>query len=161
MRPRQQELRQRVGHGAWLTQRDLTLEPIPAALTAAPLPRRRRLRCAEVGADHLGIGAHLLGRAGGDHLAEVEHHHPVGEVHHHAHVVLDQRDGEPPLVAEVEDEAGHVLLLLGVHARHRLVEQEQLGVERQRAAELDALLQAVGEGARPGDGGCLRSRGSR
>ncbi len=45
----------------------------------------------------------------------------------------------------VEDEAAHVLLLLEVHAGHRLVEQQQLRLHGERAAELDALLQAVGQ----------------
>ena len=35
---------------------------------------------------------HLGRRAVGDLLAVVEHHDAVGQVHHHAHVVLDQRD---------------------------------------------------------------------
>src|SRR6185295_9100140 len=40
-----------------------------------------------------------------------------------------------------------------VHARHRLVEQHQLGLRGERAAELDALLQAVGQPSdrRPAD----------
>ena len=78
-------------------------------------------------------------------LAVVEHHDAVGDVHHHAHVVLDQHDGGAELVVDVEDEAAHVLLLLDVHAGHRLVEQQQLGLRGERAAELDALLQAVGQ----------------
>ncbi len=36
---------------------------------------------------------HLGGRAVGDLDAVVEHHDAVGQIHHHAHVVLDQRDG--------------------------------------------------------------------
>jgi hypothetical protein len=45
----------------------------------------------------------------------------------------------------VDDEAAHVLLLLEVHAGHRLVEQQQARLHGQRAAELDPLLQAVGK----------------
>ena len=51
----------------------------------------------------------------------------------------------PYWLVHVEDEAAHVLLLLEVHAGHRLVEQQQLRLHRQRPAELDALLQAVGQ----------------
>src|SRR5712671_6059014 len=43
----------------------------------------------------------------------------------------------------VDDVARHVLLFLQVHAGHRLVEQEQIGLHGERAAELDPLLQAV------------------
>ena len=71
----------------------------------------------------------------------------VRDVHHDAHVVLDHHHRGPALLVDVEDEAGHVLLLLGVHAGHRLVEEEELRLERERARELDALLEAVGERA--------------
>ena len=39
----------------------------------------------------------------------------------------------------------HVLLLLEIHAGHRLVEQQEIGLHRERAAELDPLLQPVGQ----------------
>ena len=71
----------------------------------------------------------------------------VGEVHHDADVVLDQRDRRAAAAVGLDDEPAHVLLLLEVHARHRLVEQQERRLHRQRAAELDALLQAVGQGA--------------
>src|SRR5512132_1205755 len=109
--------------------------------------RRRGLGLAEIGLDDLGIGADLVGRALGDLLAHVQHRHPVRDVHDHSHVVLDEDDGRAPLLVDVEDEARHVLLLLVVAAAHRLVQQQDLGVEGQRPAELDALLQAVGQRA--------------
>ena len=105
------------------------------------------MRHAEIGVDHLLVALDLVGRAVGDLAAVFEHDHAVGQVHHHAHVVLDQRDGGAELLVHVEDEARHVLLLLEVHAGHRLVEQQQLRLHRERAAELDALLQAVGQPA--------------
>jgi hypothetical protein len=89
--------------------------------------------------------AHFLRRAVGDLAAVVEHHHPVADVHHHAHVVLDQHDGGAELVVDVEHEAAHVLLFLQVHAGHRLVQQQELRLGGERARELDALLQAVGQ----------------
>ena len=106
-----------------------------------PLP----LACAEVGRDHGRVALHLGRRAFGDLAAAVEHHDLVGDVHHHAHVVLDQDDGDAALLVHVEDVARHVLLLVLVHAAHGLVEQQDLGLQRQRAAELDALAQAVGQ----------------
>jgi hypothetical protein len=59
--------------------------------------------------------------------------------------VLDEDHGQPQLPARVEDVARHVLRLLEVHARHRLVEQQQLGLHRQCPAQLDALLDAEGQ----------------
>ncbi len=93
------------------------------------------------------LRAHLVRRAVADLAAVVEHDHPVGDVHHDAHVVLDQHDRRAELVVDVEDEAAHVLLLLDVHAGHRLVEQQQRRLGRERARELDALLQSVRQAA--------------
>ena len=58
--------------------------------------------------------AHLVRRAVADLAAVVEHHDVVGEVHHHADVVLDQYHGGAELAVDVEDEAAHFSLLLGV-----------------------------------------------
>src|SRR3990167_5963529 len=101
--------------------------------------------CTEVRADDFFVVAHFVGCAVADLLAVVEHHHAIADVHHHAHVVFDQHDGGAELVVDVQHEAAHVLLLLDVHAGHRLVEQQHLGLHRQRAAQVHALLQAVGQ----------------
>src|SRR5262245_13982455 len=101
---------------------------------------------AQVRFHHDRILLDLGGRTLGDLLAEVEHGHPVGDVHDHAHVVLDHHHREALHLLDVEDEAHHVLRLLGVHPRGRLVEQQQDRLERQRAGKLHALLQSVGQG---------------
>ena len=61
--------------------------------------------------------------------------------------MLDEGDGRADQSVGLEDEAAHVLLFLEVHARHRLVEQQELGLHGERPAEFDPLLQAVGQGA--------------
>src|SRR6267154_2609053 len=104
--------------------------------------RRGRLG-AEIGELDLGVPPHLLRRPLGDLAAEVEDVDAVGKVHDDAHVVLDHEDRGALLLVHVEDEAGHVLLLLVVHAGHRLVEEEELRLERERPRKLHALLQAV------------------
>src|SRR5262245_37092425 len=73
------------------------------------------VRDAEVRVDHALVAAHLIGRAVCDLAAIIEHHHAVRQIHHHAHVVLDQHHRRAHLVIDVEDEAAHVLLLLEVH----------------------------------------------
>ena len=103
------------------------------------------MRQAEIGVDDGRVGADLVRRAVGDLAAIIEHDDAVGDVHHDAHIVLDQCDRRAELVVDVEDEAAHVLLLLDIHPRHRLVEQQELGLHRQGAAELDALLQPIGQ----------------
>src|SRR5512140_3589778 len=78
---------------------------------------------------------------------EIEDAHPVADVHHDAEVVLDQQDRDAPLLVDVEDETGHVFLLLEVHPGHRLVEEEEFRFERQRPAELHPLAKPVGQRA--------------
>ena len=51
-----------------------------------------------------------------------------------------------PFLVEVDDVAGHVLLLFQIHARHRLVEQNEPRLERHGAGQLDPLAQPVREG---------------
>src|SRR4030095_3555009 len=117
------------------------------------------LAVTEIRLDDARVRPHLVRRALGDLLAHVEHGDAIGDVHDHAHVVLDQDDGDAPFLVDVEDEAGHVLLLLVVAAAHGLVEQQDLRVERQGAAELDALLQPVGERAGGGAPPILGAQG--
>src|SRR5659263_482011 len=76
---------------------------------------------------------------------EIEDAHPVADVHHDAEVVLDQQDRDAPRLFDVDDEAGHVFLLLEVHPGHRFVEEQELRLERQRPAQLDPLAKAVGQ----------------
>src|SRR3989454_5696341 len=102
----------------------------------------------QVGAEHGLVLAHLVGPAVGDLAPVVEHDHAVGDVHDHAHVVLDQRDRRVELVVDVEDEAAHVFLLLDVHAGHRLVEQQQLPLGGPRPPQLPALLHPAPQPAR-------------
>ena len=59
--------------------------------------------------------------------------------------MLDQDDRGAVVIVDVEDEAAHVLLLLDVHAGHRLVEQQDRRLGGECSAQLDALLQPVGQ----------------
>ena len=100
---------------------------------------------AEVGLDDAVVVADLLGQPLGDLLAVVEHGDVLGHAHHDLHVVLDQEDGQPALVAQGGHELGQPRGLVGVHAGGGLVEQQQRRVAGQRAGDLDAALVAVGE----------------
>src|SRR5215204_3644816 len=103
------------------------------------------VRDAEIGVDDALVALDLVRLAVGDLAPVLEHYDAIGQVHHHAHVVLDERDRGAELLVHVEDDARHVLLLLEVHAGHRLVEEEQLRFHREGAPELDPLLQPVGK----------------
>src|SRR5216683_2691673 len=88
---------------------------------------------AEIGVDDGLILLDLIRRAVSNLHAMIEHHHAMGEIHHHSHVVLDQRDGCAVMVVYVDDEPRHVLLLFEVHACHRLVEEKKIGLHRKGA----------------------------
>src|SRR5690606_34476548 len=100
---------------------------------------------AKVGTYHFGVAADLVGRAVADLLAVVEHHDAIGNVHHHTHVVLDKHDGGAVLVVDIEDEATHVLLFLDVHAGHGVVQQQDAGLHGEGPAQVDALLETIGQ----------------
>src|SRR4029453_17693251 len=100
---------------------------------------------AQVGVDDGGIPAPLVGRSVGDLSPVVQRDHVVGDVHDHAHVVLDQGDGGAELVVDPEDEPAHVFLLLEIHARHGLVEEEEGRLCGPRPRQLYPLLGTVGQ----------------
>ena len=53
--------------------------------------------------------------------------------------MLDEQHADAAPVADAADFAGERVDLLVVEARRGFVEQQQLGLDRQRARELDAL----------------------
>jgi hypothetical protein len=63
----------------------------------------------------------------GDHPAFGHHDHPVADVLHHVHVVLDEQHGHA-LVAQVGHVPEQALRERRVHAGHRLVEHHHLRV---------------------------------
>src|SRR5574343_1011769 len=81
----------------------------------------------EIGLDHARVGHHLARQPGADDLAVVERHDAVADAGDDVHVMFDQQHRDAALVARVENEARHVLLLLLVHARHRFVEDQEGG----------------------------------
>ncbi len=109
-----------------------------------------RAVAAEIGFRDGWIAPHFGGRAFGDLAAEIQHVNAVGDVHHDPHLVLDHQYGDAEFVADIEHEAGDVLGLLLVHARHHFVEQQQFRFAGERPRQLDALLLAVGQRADDG-----------
>src|SRR5215475_9592824 len=82
---------------------------------------------AKVSPFHLGIANHRVGQAVGDFLAGDQHDQPLRELHHRAHDVLDQNDGDPALVQP--DEQAHDVVDLGLRqSGHRLVGDQELGL---------------------------------
>ena len=81
----------------------------------------------------------------GDLRAVVEHGDVLGDAHHDLHVVLDQEHGQPFSSRTRRTNVDEVGRLLRVHAGRRLVEEEQLRPQGERARHLEAPLVAVRE----------------
>jgi hypothetical protein len=92
---------------------------------------------------HALVAAQLLRRAGGQHGTVIEHGDAVGDAEHHLHVVLDHPHGEA--ARQAGDQRDHPLGFGRRHARGRLVEQQQIGVARQRHGNFQLALLAVGQ----------------
>jgi hypothetical protein len=75
----------------------------------------------------------------------VQHRHGLRERPHEVHVVLDDDDGA--FLGDALQQPPGLVLLLGAHPGHRLVQHEQLRVLHQQHADLEPLLLAVRQDA--------------
>ncbi len=100
---------------------------------------------AEVGLDDLAVRGDLFGRVFRNHPSEVQHRHPICELADDLHMVFDQehRGTERAHPLHERDELSH---LGGVHARGRLVEDQQVGIGGERTSDLEPAL--IGKGKR-------------
>ena len=80
-----------------------------------------------------------------DDVAEVHHGDAVADVAHHRQVVRDEQVGDAELGLQVHQQVDHLRLHRDVERRHRLVADDQLRVQRQRAGDAEALALAAGE----------------
>ena len=101
----------------------------------------------------LGIGVHRIAeqRGAGRHLhdpAAAHHHDPVGDVVDHREVVADEEIGQAQLVLQVLQQVEDLGLDRDVQRRDRLVADQQVGPQRQRPGDADALALAAGEAVR-------------
>ena len=91
------------------------------------------------------LGVEVVGGGLLDHAAEVHHADPVADVPHHGQVVGDDEVGEVELLLQLVEQVDHLGLHRHVEGRHRLVGDDQLGLDRQRPGDADALALAAGE----------------
>src|SRR5215470_16975419 len=90
---------------------DGTSSETPSSARTAPYPASTPLKerlLAKVGLLHLGVAHDLLGEPVRYLTSGHQHHQPVGEVHHGAHDVLDQDDGDPR-IAEAPQQRQNVV----------------------------------------------------
>ena len=80
-----------------------------------------------------------------DDLPEVHHGDPVGEEFHGRQVVGDEQAAEAAVALEVGEEVEDGRLDGDVEGRGRLVRDEQVGADGQRAGEGDPLALSAGE----------------
>ena len=99
---------------------------------------------AQVGLDDGLVGLDDIGFAVRDALAVVEHRDPVAKPHDQLDVVLDEQHGDTG-VADATDAVHEVLALRSVHARGRLVEQEEPRLGGKGTGDLDEPLLTVGK----------------
>ena len=85
-----------------------------------------------------------------DDPAQVHHRDPVAHVADDGHVVGDEEHRQAQLLAQLVEQVQHGRLHRHVERRDRLVGHQQLGLERERAGDRDALALAAGEVARDG-----------
>ncbi len=101
---------------------------------------KQRLRVGMLGRLRQRVGgAHL------HHLTQVHDQHATADVLDHVQVVRDEHVGERALQLQLEQEIEHLGLHGLVERGDRLVEHQQLGIEHQRARDVDALALAAAQ----------------
>ncbi len=80
-----------------------------------------------------------------DDLAEVHDRHPVADVLDHRQVVGDEQVGQPEPRPQVGQQVEDLGLDRHVERGDRLVADDELGLDRERAGDADALALAAGE----------------
>ena len=93
----------------------------------------------------IGAAVELVAVGDLDDLAEVHHGDAVGDVAHHRQVVRDDDVGQAELVLQVLEQVDDLGLDRHVEGGDRLVGDDELGLEGERAGDADALALAAGE----------------
>src|SRR5882762_10409826 len=123
--------------------------PASARPRAPASPRSRAP--ADHGVDHALVRLDGRGRAVGQDLALVERDDAVGVGEDDVHVVLDLDDGlEPDAPGRRHQRLHDRGLVGGAHTRRRLVEQDDLGPQRECRGDVEQLLVALREVSREG-----------
>ena len=125
---------------AWRSLRRAALRSFIARGIRDRHRREQRLRVVV-----LRVRVDLLGRPDLDELAAVHHRDPVAHRAHDGEVVRDEEIREPEVVLEVLEQVQDLRLDRDVERRDRLVADDQLRVERERARDPDPLPLAARE----------------
>src|SRR5665213_217076 len=101
------------------------------------------MAAAEIGFAHVGIAGDGAVVALGQHLAAHQHGDGVRQIGDDGEIMLDHEDGARP--GDLADERRDVPDILAPEPGHRLVEQQQFGIERQGGRDLERALAAIGQ----------------
>jgi len=113
--------------------------------TSLAMPGSRLGLDTEIGFPHRRMVANLVGRAFCNSAAEIEHDHVLAQGADEVHVVLHHQHGDAAFVAQRSEALAQQVGFSRIEAGGRLVEQQQARLSNQRAHQLDALLQSVGQ----------------
>ena len=124
---------------------ELEARPLGLALALAPRVRDRHGGEERLRVLVLRVRVDLLGRPDLDELALVHDRDLVGHRPHDGEVVRDEEVREPEVALEVLEQVEDLRLDGDVQRRDRLVADDQLRVQRERAGDADALALAARE----------------
>ena len=80
-----------------------------------------------------------------DNAAEIHHRHALTQVSHHRQIVRDEQIGQAEALAQVLEQVDDLGLDRHVERRHRLVADDEGGIDRQGPGNGDALALAAAE----------------
>ena len=92
-----------------------------------------------------GIAEHIRDGPGLDDLPLRHHRHPVGHLRRHPQIVRDEEHRELEPLAHVRQQVEHLRLDRDVERGHRLVRDQHVGLQGERAGDADALALAARE----------------
>src|SRR5215831_6490667 len=142
-------VRSKVDFPAPLAPMSATISPrrtcrcTPLSTVMGPYPANRSLIASmpwlvfgsKIGLDDAWVGLNLSRGSLGDLFPKIEHGDDIADVHDHRHVMLDQQDGFPKRT-QVLNQPIQLMGLAGVHAGGRFVEEQKVGISRQRPGDL-------------------------
>ncbi len=92
-----------------------------------------------------GVGKQLLGGTDLAQPAEIHHRDPVADCFYHSQIVGDEEQRQPKTRLHILEQIEDLCANRDVERRYRLVADDELGIEDQRAGNADALALSAGK----------------
>src|SRR4051812_43443120 len=105
------------------------------------------MRLSEIDLSYPRVEDDLVQCAVREHFTKMQHGHAAGDLANERHVVFNDDNRHSLSVERLDKFTGAISLLRG-HTGRRLIQQKQLGLERERHPNLEPLLLTVSQGAR-------------